>query len=341
LVEADTMKIAITRRHFLMAASAGVVAANLPALVWRRLAVGEAQAASRPRFFTDPKDYATLQSLVDRIIPPDTDFMGMPSPGAKAAGVADYIDFLLGAFLGSMPFIFAGGPFSDRNPFNGQGLTDDMTQPMTLTPNQSLAWRIRILGTVEAAKAHPADAAKINIVKSNNVLALASNGPISGVESNGDVTGFQDQYTTGIAKLRQAAMMQFGMDFPDLTTAQQDMLIAGADPNFIALVTNHAAEGMYGNPEYGGNQPPDRTHPATGADGSNRPIGWTIANFEGDRQPLGYTTFNPVTQTSVEEPNHPVSTPDPGDPPFLDPKTAEMVWQFVTHLRSLKRHPKR
>src|SRR5260370_14293203 len=154
------MKIAITRRHFLMAASAGVVAANLPALVWRRLAVGEARAASRPRFFTDPKDYATLQDLVDRIIPPDTDMTTMPptpSPGAKAAGVADYIDFLLGAFLGSMPFIFAGGPFSDRNPFNGQGLTDDMAQPMTLTTNQSLAWHIRILGTKGAAAVRPAD----------------------------------------------------------------------------------------------------------------------------------------------------------------------------------------
>jgi hypothetical protein len=332
LVEADTMKIAITRRHFLMAASAGVVAANLPALVWKRL--GEAQAASRPRFFTDPKDYATLQDLVDRIIPPDTDFMGMPSPGAKTAGVADYIDFLLGAFLGSMPFIFAGGPFSDRNPFGGQGLTDDMTQPMTLTPNQSLAWRIRILGTKGAAAARPADAAKINIVRANNILAAIG-------DANGDVIGFQEQYTTGIAALRQAAMKQFMTDFPMLTTDQQDMLIAAADPNFIALVTNHAAEGMYGNPEYGGNQPPDRTHTATGADGTNRPIGWTIANFEGDRQPLGYTTFNPITQTSVEEPNHPVSTPDPGDPPFLDPKTAEMVRQFVTHLRSLKRHPKR
>ncbi len=324
------MKIAITRRDFLKAASAGVVAANLPALVWRRWAVGQAQAASRPRFFTDPNDYATLQDLVDRIIPPDTDFTGMPSPGAKAAGVADYIDFLLGAFLGSAPFIFAGGPFSNRNPFNGQGLTDDMAQPMSLTPNQSLAWRIRILGTKGAAAARPADLAKINIVRANNVLAGFG-------DADGDAIGFREQYTTGIGALRHAAMSQFKMDFPALTTDQQDKLIAEADPNFIALVSGHAAEGMYGNPEYGGNQPPDRTHPATGADGSNRPIGWTIANFEGDRQPLGYTTFDPVTQTSIEEPDHPVSTPDPGDPTFLDPKTAEALRQFLTRWHSLRR----
>ena len=77
--------------------------------------------------------------------------------------------------------------------------------------------------------------------------------------------------------------------------------------------------------------------PATGADGDNRPIGWIIANFEGDRQPLGYTTFDPVTQTSIEEPNHPVSTPDPGDPTYLDPRTAETLRQFLTRLHSLRR----
>ena len=247
------MKIAITRRHFLMAASAGVVAANLPALVWRRWAVGQAQAASRPRFFTDPNDYATLQDLVDRLIPPDTDFTGMPSPGAKAAGVADYIDFLLGAFLGSAPFIFAGGPFSDRNPFNGQGLTDDMAQPMSLTPQQRLAWRIRILGTMGAAAAHPADVARINIVKANNILAGVG-------DAHGDchrVPGAIHRRYHGVASRGES---KFGKDFPELTTDHQDEVIAGADPNFVAMVTNHAAEGMYSNPEYGGNQPPDRTH---------------------------------------------------------------------------------
>jgi hypothetical protein len=90
--------------------------------------VGEARADSRPRFF-NPDEYATLEALVDRLIPPDTNPAGLASPGAKAAGVADYIDFLLGAFLSSSPFIFAGGPFSNRNPVDGQGLTDDMAHP--------------------------------------------------------------------------------------------------------------------------------------------------------------------------------------------------------------------
>jgi gluconate 2-dehydrogenase subunit 3-like protein len=329
------MKIALSRRQFIWAASAGVVAAGLPVLAWRQWQVGEASAASRPRFFTNSADSATLQDLLDRIIPPDTDpNTGLPSPGAKAAAVADYIDFLLGAFLSSAPFIFAGGPFSNRNPVGGEGRVDNMEQPIPLTPLQALAWRIRILGTVGAANATPADAPRIDIVKANNILAGVG-------DANGDVPGFQQQYSAGIAALRAAAAAKFAKDFPALTTAQQDILIGLADPNFIGLVTGHAAEGMYGNPEYGGNQPPNRKKAATGADGDNRPIGWTIANFEGDRQPLGYTSFDAATQTIIEEPNHPVSTPDPGDPTFLDPKSAAMVRQVVNALRAMKRHPRR
>jgi Gluconate 2-dehydrogenase subunit 3 len=325
------MNIALSRRHFLWAASAGVLAAGLPISAWRLWQVSEAGAAVRPRYFTDPADFATLQDLVDLIIPPDFDFTGMPSPGAKAAGVADYIDFLLGAFLGSAPFIFAGGPFSNRNPFNGEGLIDNMAVPTTLTPLQRLAWRIRILGTKGAAT-NVIDTARITIVKANNILAGVG-------DANGDVEGFQQQYSAGIAALRAAAKTNFGKDFPALTTTQQQTLFNAADPTFVALITNHAAEGMYGNPEYGGNQPPNRTIAATGADGDNRPIGWVIANFEGDRQPLGYTTFDAATQTSVEEPNHPVSTPDPGDVDLadLEPKARETMRQVAQAMSGFSR----
>ncbi|HEY2105123.1 MAG TPA: gluconate 2-dehydrogenase subunit 3 family protein, partial [Candidatus Binataceae bacterium] len=228
------MKIALSRRQFLWTASAGVLAAGLPAVAWRRWQVSEARADSRPRYFTDPGDYATLQDVVDLIIPPDTDFTGQPSPGAKAAGVADYIDFLLGAFLSSAPFIFAGGPFSDRNPVGGQGLTDDMAQPIVLTPLQRLAWRIRILGTAGAAT-NATDAARIKIVKANNILAGVGDG-------FGDVPGFQQQYSAGIFALRKNARSMFGKnkDFFDLTTVQQQSLFKAAattDPDFVALVT--------------------------------------------------------------------------------------------------------
>jgi hypothetical protein len=303
------MKTVLTRRDFLKAAYAGAMTASLPGLVWGQGLVSEPGADTRPRFF-NPDQYATLEALVDRLIPPDTDpITQLASPGAKDARVADYIDFLLGAFLSYTPFIFAGGPFSDRNPVDGEGLTDDMAQPMSLTPNQCLAWRIRILGTKGAAT-KSRDRPKINIVRHNNRIAGIG-------DASGDVPGFQQQYTEGIAALHKAAMMQFSKDFPDLSPDQQDTLIGQASPEFVALVTSHAAEGMYSNPEYGGNQPPDPDNPATGADGSNRPIGWTIANFEGDRQPLGYTTFNPNTQMSEEDDDHPVSYPNNDDYNYL------------------------
>ena len=43
------MKIVLTRRDFLKAASAGALIASLPGLVWGQGVVGEARADSRPR----------------------------------------------------------------------------------------------------------------------------------------------------------------------------------------------------------------------------------------------------------------------------------------------------
>ena len=73
-----------------------------------------------------------------------------------------------------------------------------------------------------------------------------------------------------------------------------------------------------------------------------KPLGaYMFRVFEGDRQPLGYTTFDALTHSSNEQPEHPVSTPDPGDPTYLDPKTAAMVREFLTRMRGLRRRPER
>jgi hypothetical protein len=312
--------IDLTRKDFLKFMAVGFMGASLPTLLWNESRAATASEGARPRFFQNPQDYATLEALVDRLIPPDINPDGSPSPGAQIAGVADYIDFLLGAFGNERPFIFAGGPFSDRNPFNGEGLTDGMARPLVLTDNQRLAWRIRILGTAAAAE-RDSDRAKIAIIRANNKIAGQG-------DANGDLPGFRQIYTNGIAVLR-------GLNFTGLATAQKDAILN--DPkmpatlaSLVPLAYAHSAEGMYGNPEYGGNQPSDRTKPATGADGSNRPIGWQNVNFEGDRQPRGYTVFDPATGAYIEDPNHPVSTPDPHDPalsgaasaPSMDPHTA-------------------
>jgi gluconate 2-dehydrogenase subunit 3-like protein len=81
-------------------------------------------------------EYAVLVAACERLIPADAD------PGATDAGVADYIDGLLGAFLVDPPRIWAGGPFSGR-----KGGDAGFVSFHRLGPLDELAWRTRIEGS--------------------------------------------------------------------------------------------------------------------------------------------------------------------------------------------------
>jgi hypothetical protein len=84
-------------------------------------------------------------------------------------------------------------------------------------------------------------------------------------EVNGPVVGWQEQYRVGIAAL--------GADFVTADADEQDRRL-DALPDFKQLLFEHACEGAYGAPEYGGNR-----------DGA----GWAAIEFPGDVQPRGYT----------------------------------------------------
>jgi gluconate 2-dehydrogenase gamma chain len=84
-------------------------------------------------------------------------------------------------------------------------------------------------------------------------------------EFNGPVIGLQERYAAGLAAL--------GEDFVDLEGDEQDARLA-ADPAFRALLHEHACEGTYGDPVYGGNR-----------DG----VGWRAIGHVGDTQPTGWT----------------------------------------------------
>ena len=76
---------------------------------------------------------------------------------------------------------------------------------------------------------------------------------------------WQRAYAAGLAAL--------GADFVDLTPDEQDARLT-ANAAFTSLMYEHACEGMYGPPEYGG----------------NRDLGgWRYIGFDGDTQPRGYT----------------------------------------------------
>jgi hypothetical protein len=98
------------------------------------------------------------------VIPPDDE----GAPGATAAGAADYIDGLLGAFLVDPPRIWAGGPFSGRH--GGDAGFEDF---VPLAPMEELAWRTRIEGSQGMAER----------------------------EFNGPVEGLQERYRRGLDRL--------------------------------------------------------------------------------------------------------------------------------------------
>jgi hypothetical protein len=177
--------------------------------------------------YLDPESYAVLEAACERLIPP-----GGGHPGARALGVADYIDGLLGAFLVDPPRIWAGGPFSGRH-----GGEASFGRFLPLSRIEELAWRTRIEGSQGIAER----------------------------EHNGPVAGWQHVYRDGIVAL--------GADFPRLPPEEQDARLDAA-PQFKQLVYEHACEGAYGAPEYGGNRDL---------------AGWRAIGFPGDVQPRGYT----------------------------------------------------
>lgn len=84
-------------------------------------------------------------------------------------------------------------------------------------------------------------------------------------ELNGPVVGLQQLYREGIAAL--------GDDFAEADGDEQDRRLRD-NPDFTKVLYDHACEGMYGPPEYGGNRDL---------------VGWRYIGWAGDVQPRGWT----------------------------------------------------
>ena len=106
-----------------------------------------------------------------------------------------------------------------------------------LTPLDELAWRTRIEGSAGRPER----------------------------EWNGPVVGLQERYREGLQLL--------GDDFTAVDGEEQDRRLRD-HATFTRLLYEHACEGMYGAPEYGGNRDL---------------VGWSYIGFDGDVQPRGYT----------------------------------------------------
>ena len=281
------MKRGLSRRQFLKLTSAGAVALAVP---WALEACGSEE---KVQFFT-AHERATVEAATARLFPTDQD------PGALEAKAVRYIENLLTAFDHDPPLIFAGGPFSGRQPFphNETGQPSDsfpsnrFERFLPLSRVREIAWRVRLFGSANVPGGEFNDA----------VL--------------GPTKGWRDLYREGIAALDAKSRELFGKDFIDLSPEDQDTSLMEADQEFVTKLLEHTLEGVYAPPEYGGN------------DGL---IGWQSIKFEGDSQPLGYSIFNTTTNTYNEIPERPVSTANP-DEDFtgFDDETAELIGGIAT-----------
>jgi hypothetical protein len=166
------------------------------------------------RFFTGHQA-AVVTDATARIAPgPQDDPAEAGHPGAREAGVTDYIDTMLGA-LGALessvsaggaaaPEIFAGGPWSNRHTSG----PDLMASFVALYPVARIAWRQRL-------------------------------------------AGWRQQYAQGIATLDRLAGGDFTKASP---ADQDKILASSAASTFTSLLFEHTIEGMYAVPEYGGNR---------------------------------------------------------------------------------------
>ncbi len=244
-------------------------------------------------FFTDAERSA-LGVLANAVIPPDD------TPGGKDLGAIEYIERLMTAFdnenATTPPAIFAGGPFSGRNPY-----PDENGLPSTNYPPNSFAtylyldrvkeagWRVLLFGSAALTGGAPNDALL------------------------GAVVGMRDQMKKGLADAIANAD-------PPLEKMSEDDLIVYfnmLEPTFRKLVIDLVSEGCFGPPEYGGNL---------------NLAGWKLTHFEGDSQPLGYSIWSTAQNKYVERPDAPMTTATVTDPEPLSADVIALIDQVVSLL---------
>ena len=179
-------------------------------------------------------------------------------------------------------YVFAGGPFSDRNPFpdpaTGTPSTrfpaNDFVQFIPLTRLQLLSWRVQLLGQRRRA--------------GQLISTLAVLRPM---------IGLRDRYRAGIADDR-------GEEPADVQAR-----FRRADGQRSRTRSSNAADAGLRRPDH---RPHDRGH-VLRARVRRQPdrIGWQLIGYDGDSQPLGYTIFDETTMTYRERADKPNSTAEP------------------------------
>jgi Gluconate 2-dehydrogenase subunit 3 len=199
------------------------------------------------RFFSGHQA-AVVEAATARIAPgPADDPAEAGHPGAREAGVTGYIDAMLGALaaLGTPGGAGAGASISAGAGAGGARV------PAVFAGGP---WSNR------------------HASGPDRMASFIALDPVSRIAWRKRLAGWQRQYTGGIATLDRLA----GGDFTKASPAEQDKVLAqSAVSEFLSLLFEHTVEGMYSNPEYGGNR---------------GLAGWKDIGYPGDSQPLGYTS---------------------------------------------------
>jgi len=213
----------LDRRSFLRRTRDFALLAAFPHTALARVLEERAAHPEGAGVFLSAERLRALRALCAHWVPGPPDD---PDPGAAEAGVAEYVDLLLGAFQLAQPRIFAGGPFSNRD----GGGPDYFSQWLPLDALEERVWRTRI----EGSRGMPER------------------------EWNGPVRGWQEIYAEGLDALDVSARRWLREPFADLgytgRSAVLGWLPGGPDDAFLELAFRHTLEGMYGAPEYGGNR---------------------------------------------------------------------------------------
>jgi len=179
-----------------------------------------------------------VEDATARIAPgPGDDPAEAGHPGAREAGVTGYID----AMLGALAALGTGGA-------GGEGNGEPVPAIFAGGP-----WSNR------------------HAPGRDFMASFIALDPVSRIAWRKRLSGWRQQYTSGIATLDKLA----GGDFTKATAADQDTILARSEVSaFLSLLFEHTIEGMYSDPEYGGNR---------------GLAGWKDISYPGDSQPLGYT----------------------------------------------------
>ena len=220
-------------------------------------ATGSGGTGQGLRFFSSHQA-AVVEDATARIAPgPSDDPAEAGHPGAREAGVVYYIDGMLGA-LATIEGVVSGQA----------GEASGATVPAVFAGGP---WSSRHTSGPDL------------------MASFITLDPVSTIAWRERLAGWQRQYVSGIAALDSHA----GGDFTKATPAEQDKILASAAVStFLSLLFEHTIEGLYSNPEYGGNR---------------GMTGWKDISYPGDSQPVGYTSVeversdgsDPVGDTGV------------------------------------------